>query len=46
MQSTSKDKKKDEKKDVKISAVRIEDEYGRRIIELVLYSDGEYDITH
>ena len=46
VQGTSKDKKKDEKKDVKISAVRIEDEYGRRIIELVLYSDGEYDITH
>ena len=44
MQDTSKDKKKDDKKDVKISAVGMEDEYGGRIIELVTDSDGEYDI--
>ena len=44
MQDTSKDKKKDDKKDVKISAVGMEDEYGGRIIELVMDSDGEYDI--
>ena len=44
VQDTSKDKKKDDKKDVKISAVGMEDEYGRRIIELVTDSDGEYDI--
>ena len=44
VQDTSKDKKKDDKKDVKISAVGMEDEYGGRIIELVTDSDGEYDI--
>ena len=44
MQDTSKDKKEDGKKDVKISAVGMEDEYGGRIIELVTDSDGEYDI--
>ena len=44
MQDTSKDKKKDERKDVKISAVGMEDEYGGQITELVTDSDGEYDI--
>ena len=44
VQDTSKDKKKDDKKEVKISAVGMEDEYGGRIIELVTDSDGEYDI--
>ena len=44
VQDTSKDKKKDDKKDVKISTIGMEDEYGRRIIELVTNSDGEYDI--
>ena len=44
MQDTSKDKKKDDKKDVKISAVGMEDEYVGRIIELVTDSDEEYDI--
>ena len=44
VQDTSKDKKKDDQKDVKISAVSMEDEYGGRIIELVTDSDVEYDI--
>ena len=44
VQDTSKDKKQDDKKDVKISAVGMEDEYGGRIIELVTDSDWEYDI--
>ena len=44
VQDTSKDKKKDDKKDVKISAVGMEDEYVGRIIELVTDSDEEYDI--
>ena len=44
VQDTSKDKKKHDKKDVKISAVGIEDEYRGRIIELVTDSDREYDI--
>ena len=44
VQDTSKDKRKDDKKDVNISAVGMEDEYGGRIIELVTDSDGEYDI--
>ena len=44
VQDTSKDKKKVDTKDVKISAVGIEDEYGGRIMELVTDSDGEFDI--
>ena len=36
--------KKDERKDVNISAVGMEDEYGGWITELVTDSDGEYDI--
>ena len=36
------DKKKDDK-DVKISAVRMVDEYGGRIIELITDSDRDYD---
>ena len=39
-----KDTCKDEKKDVKISGVGMEDEHGGRIIELVTDSDGEYDL--
>ena len=41
VQDTRGDKKKDDKKDVKISAVSMEDEYGGRIIELVTDRDGE-----
>ena len=44
VQDASKDKKKDDKKDVKISTVGMEVEYGGWIIELVTDSDGEYDI--
>ena len=36
--------KKEDKKDVKISAVGKEDEYGGRIIELVTDSDGNYQL--
>ena len=36
--------KEDKKKDVKISAVGKEDEYGGRIIELVMDSDGDYEL--
>jgi hypothetical protein len=36
--------KKDDKKEVKISAVGMEDEHGGRIVELVTDSDGEYDL--
>ena len=39
-----KDTRKEEKKDVKISGVGMEDEHGGRIIELVTDSDGEYDL--
>ena len=35
--------KKEDKKEVKISAVGMEDEHGGRIIELVTDSDGEYE---
>ena len=44
VQDTRKEKKKDDKKDVEISAVGMEDEHGGRIIELVTDSEGEYDI--
>ena len=44
VQDTSKDKKKDDKKNWRILLVGMEDEYGRRIIELVTDSDREYDI--
>ena len=44
MQDTTKDEKKDDKKDVEISAVCMEDEYGARIIELVIDSNVEYNI--
>ena len=44
VQDNSKDKKKDDKNDMKISGIGMEDEYGGRIIELVTDSDGEYDI--
>ena len=36
--------KKEDKKEVKISAVGMEDEHGGRIIELVTDSDGEYEL--
>ena len=36
--------KEDKKKDVKISAVGKQDEYGGRIIELVTDSDGDYEL--
>ena len=39
-----KDTYKEEKKDVKISGVGMEDEHGGRIIELVIDSDREYDL--
>ena len=39
-----KDTRKEEKKDVMISGVGMEDERGGRIIELVTDSDGEYDL--
>ena len=38
------DKKQDDKKDVKISAVCMEHEYGGGIIELVTDRDVEYNI--
>ena len=44
VQDTSQDKKKDDRKDVKISAVAMKDEYGGRIIKLGTDSVGEYDI--
>lgn len=37
--------KKEDKKDVEISAVGMEDEYGGRIIESVTDSDGDYDLS-